>query len=127
MKFLAASGKPLADPALAAEYKAARAFGNVRVGDSHLFIRSGMRNYALEHSGIRRCYRRVMRVPMKMCCGSGSLDVEHLVVEGDSGELAQVQPPGTRAAVALMELLKERMPEVEYALPPRPDAREVRA
>lgn len=122
MKFHTVAGGVLNDPALTAEYRGARAIGVVRVGGAHLFFREGMRLYAVPHGDIRRCYRRVMRVPMKMCCGSGSLDVESLVIEGDSGELAQIQLPGTRAAVALMDLLKETLPHAQFTPPAREKA-----
>lgn len=119
LKFRTMTGELLDAPGLAAEYGAARAIGVVRAGEKHLFFRAGLKTYALELSEIRRCYRRVMRVPMKMCCGQGSLDVEHLVVEGDKGELAQIQLPGTRAAVALMDVLKEKLPGVDFSAPTR--------
>ena len=119
MKFSTVAGGRIDDPALEAEYRDARAIGVVRVGGAHLFFRAGLRRYAVPHGEIRRCYRRVLRVPMKMCCGTGSLDVESLVIEGDSGELAQIQLPGTRAAVALMELLKKTLPGAEFVPPAR--------
>lgn len=117
MKFYSATGKALPETGLAGEYKQARAIGVVRVGASHLFFRAGLRTYALPFEEIRRCYRRVMRVPLRMCCGKGNLDVEHLVVEGDGGELAQIQLPGTRAAQALMELLKSKLPGADFNPP----------
>ena len=120
MKFRNSAAQVVSSPALDAEYSAARAIGSVRVGTEHLFFRAGMRYFALEQSEIRRCYRRVMRLPMKMCCGSGNLDVEYLVVEGEKGELAQLQLPGTRAARALMEVLKESLPGVPLTTPTRP-------
>ena len=102
LKFYSATGQGSSDPALAAEYRAARAVGSVRVGDAHLFFRAGLRLYALPWNEVKRCYRRVMRVPLKMCCGSGNLDVESLVVEGASGELANIRLPGSRAARAVV-------------------------
>ena len=119
MKYYTVTGEVLSDAALGGEYRAARAFGVVRVGEAHLFFRAGMRTYAMPYGEIRRCYRRVMRVPLRMCCGKGNLDVENLVVDGDAGEVAQIQLPGTRAAQALMESLKQRMPEAEFVPPAR--------
>ena len=119
MKYYTVTGEVLSDAALGGEYRAARAFGVVRVGEAHLFFRAGVRTYAMPYGEIRRCYRRVMRVPLRMCCGKGNLDVENLVVDGDAGEVAQIQLPGTRAAQALMESLKQRMPEAEFVPPAR--------
>ena len=119
MKYYSVTGEVLSDAALGGKYRAARAFGVVRVGEAHLFFRAGVRTYAMPYGEIRRCYRRVMRVPLRMCCGKGNLDVENLVVEGDAGEVAQIQLPGTRAAQALMESLKQRIPEAEFVPPAR--------
>lgn len=124
MRLYTAEGQAVRDDAVSAEYRQSRAVGNVRAGAKHLFFRAGLRLYAVAWPEIARCYRRVMRVPMKMCCGSGSLDVEYLVVEGASGELASIQLPGSRAARALMELIRETAPTVDCTPPPKPDEAE---
>ena len=103
---------------LAEEYRQARAIGAVRAGAAHLFFRARTKVYAVPFTEIRRCYRRVMLVPAGLCCGKGELQVEHLVIEGDSGELAQVQLPGTRAAKGLLEELKVRMPDCQFGKEP---------
>ena len=127
MKLYTVSGQAIPEGAAAEEYRAARAIGGVRAGAEHLFFRAGLRTYAVAWPEVTRCYRRVMRVPMKMCCGSGSLDVESLVVEGPSGELATIQLPGSRAARALMDLLSETAPAVELAAPKKAEGTEARA
>lgn len=103
---------------LLSEYKSAREIGVVRLGETYLFFRKGRRAYYIPYADIRRCFRRVMLVPAKMCCGKGDLPVEHLVIYGDAGELAQVQLPGTRAAKGLIEELKIRIPHAEFTCPP---------
>lgn len=127
MKLYTVNGQVMPDGAAAEEYRAARAIGNVRVGAEHLFFRAGLRAYAVAWSEVARCYRRVMRVPMKMCCGSGNLDVESLVVEGEAGELATIQLPGTRAARALIDRIREIAPGVDTAAPKRAGEAEARA
>ncbi len=93
------------------EYRTAREIGVVRIGETHLFFRARLRTYCVPYAEIRRCYRRVMLVPAGLCCGKGELQMENLVIEGDAGELAQIQLPGTRAAKALIEELQTRMPD----------------
>ena len=107
---------------LASEYKAAREIGKVRLGELHLFLRTGLKTYYIPYRDVRRCFRRVQLVPAKMCCGKGDFEIENLVVcgEGDA-ELFQVQLPGTKAARILMEELEERIPEAEFGKPsPQP-------
>jgi hypothetical protein len=102
---------------LESEYTAAREIGKIRLGEQRLYFRSGRKIYYIPYTSIRRCFRRVMLVPAKLCCGKGDLEVENLVLCGDSGELAQIQLPGTRAAKILMEELKALIPEAEFGRP----------
>ena len=113
---------PLTTPAenaaaLESEYKAAREIGRVRLGELHLYCRARMKHYYIPYRDVRRCFRRVELIPAKMCCGKGDFEVENLVVCGDSGELIQVQLPGTKAAKILMEELQKRIPEAEFGKP----------
>lgn len=107
---------------LTAEYKAAREIGNVRMGELHLFLRSGLKKYYIPYHDVRRCFRRVQLVEARMCCGRGGFEIENLVVCGDAGELIQAQLPGAKAAVILMNELQERIPEAEFGKPDEPDA-----
>lgn len=99
------------------EYKSARQVGVVRIGESCLYIKRGWKVYYIPYADIRRCFRRVMLVPAKLCCGKGEIPVENLVICTSEGEAAQVQLPGTKAAKALMEALKEKLPEAEFTPP----------
>jgi hypothetical protein len=103
--------------ALASEYETAREIGKLRLGELRLYFRKGQKIYFIPYANVRRCFRRVMLVPAKLCCGKGDLEVENLVICGDKGELAQIQLPGTRAAKVLMEELENLIPEAEFGRP----------
>jgi len=103
--------------ALESEYKAAREIGTLRLGELRLYFRSKRKVYYIPYKDVRRCFRRVMLIPAKMCCGKGDFEVENLVVCGEEGELAQIQLPGTRAALILMEELERLIPEAEFGKP----------
>lgn len=68
------------------DYKAGRAIGIVRLGKEHLYFRRIRKIYYVPYTDIRRCFRRVMRVPAKLCCGRGDLEVENLVICTDQGK-----------------------------------------
>lgn len=95
------------------EHSAGRAIGNVQLGDSYLFFKEKRKVYYIPYVDVTRVFRRVMMVQTKMCCGKGNLEVENLVICGQAGELAQVQLPGARAGVILLEEVAKRAPHVQ--------------
>lgn len=102
---------------LKAEYKEGREIGKLRLGKEFLFFRNGLKTYYIPYVEIKRCFRRVMMIPAKLCCGKGELPVENLVICDAQKELAQVQLPGTNAARILMDELKQLIPEAEFCRP----------
>ena len=120
MKFEPLTTAAAESDALQEEYKQAREIGKLRFGRRNLYFRSGFKSYYIPYPDIRRYFRRVMRVPAKMCCGKGDFEIENLVICGDRGELAQVQLPGVKAARIVMECLAELAPNA--AVGPLKDA-----
>lgn len=100
------------------EYKDAREIGKVKMGELHLFVKSGLKTYFIAYRDVRRLFRRVEAVPARMCCGRGNFEIENLVICGDGDkELAQIQLPGKKAAQILMKELEERVPEAQFGCP----------
>lgn len=110
--------------ALKTEYKSAREIGKIRLGTENLFFRNGLKTYFIPYTDITRCFRRVMMVPAKLCCGKGDLQVENLVIWDAKREVAQIQLPGTKAARILMEELKQLIPNAQFSRPPETKAEE---
>ena len=110
MKFESLTSSAVDSSVLQMEYKQAREIGKLRLGQQHLYFRTGLKSYYLPYQDITRYFRRVMQVPARMCCGKGNFEIENLVICGDSGELAQVQLPGAKAAKIVMEYLAELAP-----------------
>lgn len=99
---------------MAQDYKQSREIGIVRLGKECLYFRRLRKVYYIPYTDIRRCFRRVMLVPAKLCCGRGDLEVENLVICTDQGEAAQIQLPGSKAGKILLEELKKRLPDVAF-------------
>ena len=99
------------------EYKNAREIGIIRLGESCLFFRKRLKVYYITYKEITRCFRRVMTVPAKLCCGKGEFAIEHLVIYAGENEVAQIQLPGTKAAKILMEELKQLVPDAQFSRP----------
>lgn len=96
------------------DYKEGREIGIIRLGKEHLYFRRLRKVYYIPYADIRRCFRRVMLVPARLCCGRGNLEVENLVICTDNGEVAQIQLPGAKAGKVLLEELKKRLPDAEF-------------
>lgn len=113
MKYFPLTTQTLNENELKIEYKSSREIGVVRLGEKHLYFRKLRKIYYIPYGDIEKCFRRVITVPMKLCCGKGDMGIEHLVICGRDGELAQIELPGTKAARILMEQLKDRIPDRE--------------
>lgn len=105
------------EAAMKAEYNGGRAIGNVRLGTQTLFFKEKRKIYYINYGEISRCFRRVMLIQTKMCCGKGNLEVENLVICGGNGELAQIQLPGERAGKILLEEIARLAPHVQIGRP----------
>ena len=124
MTFYPLTGESASGTELKEEYESARAIGGVRIGAQRLYLRQGRKIGHILYADIRRCYRRVLIVPMRMCCGKGDVEFENLVVEGAGGELAEVRLPDGRAAKAVMQDLGKKLPEANLRCPPKTAAAE---
>lgn len=113
MKFYPLTAANGNEAGLQAEYAGARAIGNVKLGSETLFFKEKRKMYYIPYAMITRCFRRVLLVQTKMCCGKGNLEVENLVICGENGELAQVQLPGERAGKILLEEITRLAPHVQ--------------
>ena len=113
MKFYPLAAGNANDAVLKTEYD----LGHVRLGTETLFFKEKRKIYYIAYGEITRCFRRVMLVQTKMCCGKGNLEVENVVICGESGELAQIQLPGERAGKILLEEIVHLAPHVQIGRP----------
>lgn len=124
MRFYPLAGESAPGTELREDYESAREIGGIRFGTERLYVRQGLKIGHIPYADIRRCYRRVLVVPMRMCCGKGEMEEENLVLEGAGGELAEVRLPGSRAARAVMQELGKKLPETYLCCPPKAAAAE---
>ncbi len=117
MKFYSIKDKTVTDQ-YEDEYKSAREVGVFRYSEHTMFFKNRRKVYYIPVTEVKRCFRRVMSVPMKLCCGQGDLAVEHLVIcDLEDKEIAQIQLPGTKAAKVLMDELKAAFPDMLFVKP----------
>ena len=121
MKFYSVQQILNSDKSLEQEFKAAEPTGTMRIGTKHLFFRVGLKHYAIPFTEITGCFRRVRAVETRLCCGRGTMEMESIVVRTEEGEAAEISVPGRKAAVKLMEQLKQALPDADFAAPARRD------
>ena len=121
MKYLPLTGTEGDRTELEAEYRTGKSCGVIRLGEQHLFFKKLLSVYYIPYGDITRYFRRVEAVPAKIGCCSGEMQVENVVICGGDRELAQIQLPGKKAALFLMEELARLAPEASVGCPPRED------
>lgn len=117
MKFIALqeSNPAPEKAALAREYDEAVDFTPARIGEEHLFFRSGRRVYYVALGAVTRCFRRVELVNTTVGCCSQGLPMESVVVCGEEEkELAQIRLASERMGVALLDALKTACPDAQF-------------
>ena len=117
MAYYSLTNTKLENAVLDGDRKGARQIGVIRLGKECFHFRSGLKNFYIPYSEMKNCFRRVMNVPAKMCCGNGNFRVENLVISDGEKELAVIQLPGERAAKELMKDLKELSPGTDFSVP----------
>ena len=113
MKFYPVLSNAAADAAvLKAEYAAAEDFAPARIGDTHLFFKSGLRTCYLPLDAIRRIFRRVEIVNARMGCCNNGLPMESVVLCGEGEqELVQIRMQTERMSRALLSALEKACPQ----------------
>jgi len=104
------------DPALDAEFAAAKAYGKVKPGETMIFWKSGLRWCHLPVANIQRIFRQREGVIRKMCCGGKSFFIERLVLILHNGEklVVHIGDDLSKDAEALLAHLKELHPHIQY-------------
>lgn len=117
MKYYPLTGSVVDDGLLRTELANGRTIGKVTLGDRCLLFKEKRKLYYIAYEEIQCCFRRVLLIPTRMCCGRGNLEVENLVICGQDGELAQIQLPGERAGKILLEEIAQKAPHVQIGRP----------
>lgn len=99
LKAYAIDGKP-----------AGTAYGRVKLDDTRLYWKSGLRRYAVELSKVRRAYRQEENVYGKLCCGGRSYVIHRLVLHLEDGKQLTIHigDDARAEAQALLATLKEQ-------------------
>lgn len=105
-----------AHTALDTQFANASEYGKVRLAETYLFWKSGLRWYVISLEGIQRIFRRIEPVYGKLCCGGKSFIIEWLVLilPDDSELVLHIGDDVPKKAEALLEHLKNTHPQIPY-------------
>lgn len=118
MKFYPAEEACTDESALARDYSEAREIGKISLGQTFLFFRKNFKTYYLSYSNLCRAYRRVEAVPAKMCCASGEITLEKLVIHNsEDQEVSVIDVPDSKAGIILLEEIGKKSPGTILACP----------
>lgn len=84
------------------------AYGKVRLDETRLYWKNGLRWYAVELARVRRAYRQEENVYGKLCCGGRSYIIHRLVLLLEDGTKLTIHigDDEEAEAAALVEALK---------------------
>lgn len=104
------------DETLDAQFESAVSYARVRLGNTHIFWKAGLRWYCIPIHAARRIFRRQMPVRTKLCCGGANFTVEWLVLileDGSELEIYMGDDVQIRAE-ALLQSMKHTHPQLQY-------------
>lgn len=107
------------------DYRTGRKIGKISLGARCFYLRTPRAVYYIPYGRVTRYFRRVRGVPAALCCARGEFRMEHFVICGEEGELAEVELPGKQAALVLMECMERRAPQALAGKPPEESPAEI--
>ena len=109
------------DAALDASFNSGKLYGKVKLGDSAVFWKSGLRWCAVPLSRVRRAYRQVEPVYGKLCCGTAGFDIHRLILILTDGQTLELHIGDNELgdqvklqAQRLFQALQDAHPEIQY-------------
>lgn len=116
MKFTCINSFTHDNDELKADFKCAKKYENVMLGDHFLFFKKGLFNYCyISYDSLKFAFRRVMVVPIQ----KKEIQVDYLVIAEKRKELALIQLAGHNIAADILEDLKEKAPNAAFVCPDR--------
>ena len=116
MKFIPVltNARPINAADLKAEYAAAEDFTPARLGQKHLFFRTGLRIGYVPLEAITRVFRRVEFIGARVGCCENGIPMESVVLCGEGErELVQIRLQTERMSTALLDALERACPDAE--------------
>lgn len=122
MRFFNFSAQPLAEPALAAEYRAAERLFSVRFGTAHLFIPRLFRARAIPYAAIRQGALQMEFVECPTSEFPAECYIYHLTLYNEAGESLPLKLDSYEKARRILQRLQTAAPHAQIRIPPKPPA-----
>ncbi len=103
------------------DFGSSAAYGKIRLGQTHIFWKKGLRWYTVSLDQVSRAYRQVEFVYGKLCCGGSSFDIQRLALVLQNGETLiltvgdnQIGDQIKKEAEVLYQVLQETHPGWQF-------------
>ena len=117
MKFECYTTTKLDENVCKEDFAAADGMNSIYFGNQAVYLKKLMKIVYIPYADIDRIFRRVLQVPVKMCCGKGDLEVQYLVLMKEDQQILELQVPSKSGAVMLFEEAKRRAPQLQFNRP----------
>lgn len=107
------------DAQVTQDYKSARCFDKLRVGNLGVYFRSGFKIRFIPYGEIERAFIRIHEVNGKLCCGSSVFQYFRMVFVRDGKEYADVISENEEEMDKALALIHERAPEISIGFEPK--------
>ena len=103
-------------PLVTQDFKAALAYGKVKLGENYIFWKKGLSWQYVSMDEIRRVYRRVEAVDTKLGCCNVNFDIQKLVIElqDDTSYELLISEGNPKEAEALYAALQAQRPTLLF-------------
>lgn len=117
MKFECYTSTKMEQAVCKEDFASADGMNNVFFGDKAVYLKKLTKILYIPYADMDRIFRRVMQVPVKMCCGRGDLEIQYLVIMKEDKQIIELQVPSKTGAVILFDEVKKRAPQLQFTRP----------
>ena len=113
MKFINLLPEVFDSALLKADFKQSEKKGRVRIGESVLYFKSGLKIFYVPYKEIYRVFRRIKAVPARISRTRSEIRLEFLVLCSKKEEIAEIDLSDESVSNAIIGEIQKRNPDVK--------------
>ena len=116
MKFIPIIENVVDENQLKAEYKHSQSVNHIKLGETVLFCKKGLKKYYIPIANIYRAFRRVKCIPVRINKGTGKIQLENIVLCSNKAELMEVDLPNEESVNIVLNYLQEKNSKIKIGV-----------